>query len=428
MVPEDSERKRVLMLAYACDPYRGSEPGTGWQRAFENAKHFDTWVICEQGEFEAEIRRFESENGRVPGLNFCFVPKRRFEIFLGKIPGLYYAGYRLWHRRAYRAALKLHERCEFDLVHQANMCGFREPGYLWRMPLPFVWGPIGGAQNYPWRFLGQAGFLGAFHEFTRGVLNGIQLRYSFSVRAAAKRAVFIMAANSENRRAFEKVHGVTPELFVEIGVRSVKAKKTRERNGGPLRLLWSGQLKHHKALHLLLKALAQVPSPVPYELRILGEGPLEARWKRLARRLGVDHSCRWMGWLSLQEAFTQYGWADLFVFTSLRDTAGTVVLEALSRGVPVVCLDHQGAGDIVTPACGVKIPVTKPKEVVARLADVLIELAHDPERLERLSIGAEQRAEDFLWSRQGRRLAGIYRRVLRESAPLAAHGANRGTT
>ena len=141
---QNRARKRVLMLAYACSPYRGSEPGTGWQRAVENAKYFDTWVICEQGEFEADIRRYENEYGQVPGLFFCFVPKTRIENFVGYIPGLYYVTYKIWHRRAYRAAVGLHKRHGFELVHQANMCGFREPGYLWKLPLPFAWGPIGG--------------------------------------------------------------------------------------------------------------------------------------------------------------------------------------------------------------------------------------------------------------------------------------------
>ena len=88
------------------------------------------------------------------------------------------------------------------------------------------------------------------------------------------------------------------------------------------------------------------------------------------------------------------------------------MLEALSRGVPVVCLDHQGAGDVVTSDCGVKIPVSNPKRVIEGLSLVLEELAHDPDRLDVLSIGALRRAEEFLWYRQGVRLAGIYRKVL----------------
>jgi glycosyltransferase involved in cell wall biosynthesis len=291
------------------------------------------------------------------------------------------------------------------------MCGFREPGYLWKLPLPFVWGPIGGTQNYPWRFLVKAGLAGAFREFSRSIINTAQLRFSRRVRIAAKRAAAIMAANSTNQRDFRRVHGVTPKLLLEIGVQAVETRELNGEGSGGLNLLWSGELKHHKALHLLIAALAQIPESAPYQLRILGEGPLEGRWKRMARKQRVDHRCRWLGYLPLKEAFQQYAWADVLVFTSLRDTAGTVVLEALSRGVPVVCLDHQGAGDIVTSECGVKIPVTEPEQVADDLAQALTTLAGDPARLDTLSRGAAIRAEEYLWSRQSRRLADVYCRV-----------------
>lgn len=400
------------MLAYACSPYLGSEPGTGWRRAVENARRFDTWVICEQGEFEPDIRRYEGDHGPVPGLSFCFVPLSPLERLVGRVPGAFYLAYNRWHRRAYRVAVELHARVGFDLVHQANMCGFREPGYLWRLPLPFVWGPIGGAQNYPVRFLWQAGFAGALHELARGIVNRMQLRFSGRVKRAVARAAAIMAANSETRVRFARAHGVAPELFLEIGVDSLQSGGRDRNDGGELRLLWSGEFKHHKALQLLLSALARVPPSVSYELKILGEGPLAGRWKRLASSLGVASRCRWLGWLPLAEALAEYDWADVLVFTSLRDTAGTVVLEALSKGVPVVCLDHQGAGDIVTPKCGVKIPVTRPKLAIAELARILVALAHDRRRIHALSRGAIARAGEFHWERQGERLAGIYRRVL----------------
>ena len=59
-------RPRVLQLSYACSPSRGSESGVGWQRAVQSAKHFDTWVICEEHEFAGDIRR--PVGGPVPRL------------------------------------------------------------------------------------------------------------------------------------------------------------------------------------------------------------------------------------------------------------------------------------------------------------------------------------------------------------------------
>jgi glycosyltransferase involved in cell wall biosynthesis len=163
----------------------------------------------------------------------------------------------------------------------------------------------------------------------------------------------------------------------------------------------------------LLKALAAMPADVPFRLRVLGEGTMERRWKQLAARLGIESHVEWTGWLSLEEALEQYKSADLFAFTSVRDTSGTVILEALANGLPVVCLDHQGAHDIVTEQCGIKVPVTTPRKVVSDLRDAIARLAQDSELRAAMSNAATERAPEYLWTRQGALMQDIYRNVLR---------------
>ena len=81
---ESPSRPRVLQLSYACSPMRGSEAGVGWHRAVQSAKHFDTWVICEEHEFAGEIREYLAAHGDIPGLNFVFVPINQREWSLGQ--------------------------------------------------------------------------------------------------------------------------------------------------------------------------------------------------------------------------------------------------------------------------------------------------------------------------------------------------------
>jgi hypothetical protein len=70
---------------------------------------------------------------------------------------------------------------------------------------------------------------------------------------------------------------------------------------------------------------------------------------------------------------------------------------------------------VITPECGVKIPVTTPETVIQNLATVLAELARDPSQRQRLSEGARRRAGDYLWTLQGERMAEVYRRVLNQA-------------
>ncbi|MGA2059969.1 MAG: glycosyltransferase [Thermoguttaceae bacterium] len=409
-----SRRPRLLMMAYACSPMRGSESAVGWNRAVQAAKHFDTWVICEEREFKPDIIRYLKDNGDVPGLSFVFVPMPRRQWSLGQVHGtVWYMMLNLWQRRAYAVARRLHEEIGFDLVHQLTFCGYREPGYLWKLDVPFVWGPVGGTQNYPWRFITRAGLGGAAREAGRNILNLYQLRFSRRINLAARKAAAVVAATSTVRRDFSRFLGVTPSVISDVGITRITDISRPLRSAQePLRILWSGVMQLRKALPLLIDALAQMPDDAPYCLRVLGEGKYLNSWRRLARRRGIDRRIEWLGWQPHDQALRQYAWADVFAFTSLRDTTGTVIAEALAAGLPVVCLDHQGAHDVVTEDCGIKIPVATPRKVIGGLREAFVRLARDPAEYQRLSRGAVQRARDFLWAGQGEKMASMYWQAL----------------
>ena len=416
---EGCSRKRVLLLAYACSPYRGSEAGVGWNRAIETAKYFDTWVIVKEGKNAPEINKWIAENGEIRGLHFCYLPRTRFEVFLRRVFGLWYLTYHLWHRRAYRLAVKLHVKFQFHIVHQITFCGFREPGYLWKLKVPFVWGPVAGTNNYPWPFLRSAGIRGALIEGVRSVVNLLQFRFSSRVRKASKQAAVLLTVNSEGRDHFKMVHKINPILELDVGSSAVLPRplgNIRDRCH-PLRILWSGALRHHKALHLLILALSGLPPSLRYELRILGEGPLKKRWNNLAIRTGVEANCTWLGWLPHSEAMAQFQWADVFVFTSLRDACGTVVMEAISHGVPIICFDHQGVGDVIMKDCGIKIGLTGFDDAVRKLRAAIINIAQDRAKLSDLGKAAGDRARDYLWSVKGEKMAKIYTDILAGGRP-----------
>jgi glycosyltransferase involved in cell wall biosynthesis len=415
--PRHDSRARVLIVAYACSPYRGSESAVGWNRALESAKQFDTWVLIDAEGSVDDIEHYVDEHGPIPGLTFVPVTKTRLLNLAQRVPGLYYPAYNWWHRRAFTVARSLHAQVGFDLVHQATYCGFREPGYAWKLGAPFVWGPVGGTQNFPWRFLTVAGVTGAVAEAIRSVANRVQLRLSPRVRHAAISAAVVLAANSTNQADFARGLGIGTDVMLEMGLSGLERERRRQRSpAGTVRILWSGEIRHFKGLPLLLKALEEVNGRFEFEVRVVGRGPDLARCRRLARAAGIDSRIEWLGWLSHTEALAQYPWADVFVFTSLRDTSGNAALEALAASVPVICLDHQGMHDIVTEDAGIRIPVTTPAEVVTRLRATLEHLAADVEAWYRLSDGARRRASDYLWARQGERMRAVYRKVLQASS------------
>lgn len=405
-------RPRVLMVAYACRPGEGSEPGMGWNRAVQAAKSFDTWVLCDGSRNRAAIEAYLQQQGEVPGLKFLFVGKSTRQRILEKLPGGFYPAYNAWHYAAYQAAMEWHREIGFDLVHQVSYCGYREPGYCWKLPVPFIWGPIGGTHNFPWRFLPGAGVRGAVADATRSLANTLQFRFSPRIAQALRAARVTFAGNSTTQKHFAEYYHTKLPLMPANGIHNVTASPRLHRGGGKLRLLWSGRLHPLKGLPLVLRALAQMPGHVPFELRVLGDGPARARHVALAEKLGIGSSIDWKGWVPHHEVNDHYRWADAFVFTSMRDTMPGVVIESLAAGTPVVTLDHLGMADIVDETCGLKIPVVSPQQIARDLQEAIVRLTSDADQWERLSRGAIARAERYTWSYQAVELDQWYRKVL----------------
>src|SRR5690606_31399740 len=60
--------------------------------------------------------------------------------------------YATWQWEAYQQALRLHREIGFDLVHHLTFVQYWTPSYLSLLPLPFVWGPLGGGESAPRSF------------------------------------------------------------------------------------------------------------------------------------------------------------------------------------------------------------------------------------------------------------------------------------
>jgi glycosyltransferase involved in cell wall biosynthesis len=104
----------------------------------------------------------------------------------------------------------------------------------------------------------------------------------------------------------------------------------------------------------------------------------------------------------------------MFSFSQVFGTGGgAVVVEAMSAGKPVVCLDNGGPGMFVTEESGIKIAPTSPDGAVLELSEALERLYQDEDWRRKLGKGARERAEkEFHWDSLGQRLMEIYHGAL----------------
>ncbi len=324
--------------------------------------------------------------------------------------------YHSWLSDAAQLADRLHRERRFDLVHQLTYVGFRFPGQLWKLDAPFVWGPIGGLNDMPWRLFGALEAGGKLYYAAYNMVNLIQRRFLRAPRRAALRAgPGLIAATRDMAVRIEQAWGLPSRVISEVTAPTGMTSRARHRKQGePIRLLWSGVHLPRKALPLLLKALAGLGSGTDWHLTILGRGPCTASWQRDCQRLGLSQRCDWRGQLPRAAALKALADAHLFVITSLNDLTSTVLVEALGLGVPVLCPDHCGFSDAVTVACGRRLAIRSPRGFVAALRSSILELEQDEALRRRLADGARCRAEAFTAQAKQADIADVYRCALEE--------------
>ncbi|MFB3814972.1 MAG: glycosyltransferase family 4 protein [Terriglobales bacterium] len=393
---------RILLSAFACEAGRGSEPGIGWTWAsgLARAGH-EVWVITHSAGREANERACATM-GLAGKLHFVFYDHDHFPKFFTKTHLGYYTYCQTWQVGAYRVAKRLHARLQFDTVHHVTFGTARFGSLMGRLGIPFTFGPVAGGERIPWRLRRSLPLTGKVRELVRDLHNLLCLVQPFTRQAFAS-AQRILVTNPETLRLVPgRYRGKCKVQFgIAADVSSHARRSAPGRTGGPFRALYVGVLQSRKGIHLALSAFAKFHHNCPNsEFTIVGRGVQEKWLRELAGRLGLNRCVHWVPWMPREKVLEIYGSHDVFLFPSLRDSGGMVVLEALANGLPVICLDLGGPGMIVDDSCGrvVSTCAASEEDVIGAIASQLLALARDAELREHLSRGALQRVQSFRWA------------------------------
>lgn len=397
---------KVLVSCYACSPYKGSEPGMGWNFVHCLAPMHELHIIIES-KYKTDLERYFSEHPDEKNqYHFYFLPRKRYDLLRKIWPPSYYWFYRLWQRKVLTFAKELDAKENFDVVHALNMAGYREPGFLYKLGKPLVWGPVGGFQLSPWPLLPSMGLYGALYYGSRNLINLWQMHLKQTPRQMAHKADAIIAATQDNYDAIERLWQRDSIIIPEAGLTKTVVHTIANRDG-KLKLCWSGQHTPAKTLNILLDALAMTRNKQNVELHVIGQGRSTHRWQRQAGVLHLDNIV-WHGWVERIEAWEIMSKCHVFCITSVTDLTSTVLLEALSFGMPVVTFDLFGFSNVVTEDCGIKIPVQSKSQVVQDLAMAIDKIAEDEPLRMRMAQAAMRRAEDYTWEEKAKQISELY--------------------
>lgn len=402
----------ILINAYACSPNMGSEPGMAWNWCVNLAKHSELHIITE-GEFKEKIEAVLPTLPQGKNMHFYYNPvsDEIRKMCWNQGDWRFYKYYRQWQWKTYEMAKEIIAKQHIDIVHQLNMIGFREPGYLWKIEdKPFVWGPVDAKEKFPTAYLQDASLKTQMFIHLKNFLTGIQLKYDKRVRKAAKRASIIISASSESQKSFKKFFNIESPLLNETGCYPIKSYIADKEEKDELNLLWVGKLDFRKQLALAIKTVARL-NDNKIKLHIVGGGDATA-YQQLTKSLNVDIQCIWHGSVSHDEVQSLMRQSDVFFFTSVAEGTPHVVLEAIGNNLPIVCFDTCGQGDSVNEKVGIKIPLSNPQQSVNDFAEKINYLYHNKTILQTLADNCKQRQEDLSWENKARKMVELYKQVL----------------
>ena len=184
------------------------------------------------------------------------------------------------------------------------------------------------------------------------------------------------------------------------------------RNGRP-RILFAGRLAEQKGVRYLIEAAARMQRR-SVEICLVGDGPERGMLEDLVRRHRLDDRVSFLGFQPHDAIPGLMATADLLVLPSVYEELGSVLVEGLHAGLPIVASDTGGISDAVGDAA-----VLVPPRDASSLAGTLDALLADPARRAQLAAAARRRATAYHWDALAEQVLAVYESAV-TGAPRSA--------
>lgn len=398
-------KRHVLATAYACQPGVGSEPGIGWNWALQIAQRNRVTLITREANVLAIERAVQ--RAKVPMTVIGFdLPKwvRSFKKG-GRGAAPYFA---LWQKGVSDLARELHAKTPFDVTHHLTCASSWIGSGLAELDLPFVWGPVGQHARIP-----DDAILPSDYKFRASEVMKTRVRRNESkskwLKNTLDSADVILSLGLEFEKRLPLEYQYKTVHMLAAGVESFDLSSLNYERNRTLEVLFAGRLSDLKGIRLVIEAFGKLRYRHPRtRLTLLGDGERRTWVQARIRELGLGDAVRVLGHVTHKKAMEQMSKADLFLFPSFEGS-GMAVLEAMAHGLPVICLDRGGAGEMVAHNNGVSIPYKgfeATQETLALGMELLIK--DEPLRRHVAKNGAQWVAHAATWESKGEQLDWIY--------------------
>lgn len=388
--------KNLLISAYACEPYKGSEQAVGWNIVLELAKTNNVHVVTRannkrviEPNIPAEVREH---------LTFHYYDSEFFKKLKNKEKGVYLY-YIVWQFGIIGLVRKLIKQYDIEYALHLTMGSIWMPTFLSFMPAKFMWGPTGGGEAIPTSFIKTLSWKGRFLQYFRFLL-----KYSIYINPltlySAIKAEKIFYRTEMTRdllpKPLRKKCVFLADGAIEPDIIDKHIRKNREDD--VVRLVATSRFIHTKNIVTIIEAMHLLPKNLNVHLTLVGSGPEEKRIKKLIEQYQLNDKIDHIPFVPRDDVFKILESSDIYLFASLKEACNLSLLEAMAIGLPVICLNWTGMALSTDDRSAIRLKPTTPEQMPKDMAEAIIKLAQDKNLRELMGVAGRERVKEiFNW-------------------------------
>lgn len=205
-----------------------------------------------------------------------------------------------------------------------------------------------------------------------------------------------------------------PVTEVAIDITEIKNVSGFKQTDNGCVFLVAGRMIYRKGLDFLLDALMRIPESMDYQVRVVGDGPeLEHLRTRCNSHSSLAKHVYFTGAVPYTEMEKEYAVANAFIMPSLRETTGTVLLEAISKGIPVITINKFGGATLLDENTGWLYEGSDKESFIENLKTAIVECIMNPSERIRRGKNAYKKAENYTWQKKYIKYQKIYEELLK---------------
>ncbi|MCX6317784.1 MAG: glycosyltransferase [Bacteroidetes bacterium] len=408
--------KTILITAYAVNPYKGSEEGTGWNLICQAASISRVIAVTRKNNRQ-DIERYISEQGSHSSLweqiDFRYFDLPKWMIRWKKGPLLSALYFYMW--QFFVACWLKRKKLSFDIAHSLNFHSNWTPSFLWMLGKPFVWGPVGNHPLISSQYIkGVYGWGAWCKDRCLWILKCMFWYTDPFLYICRKKAKKVFCVNTQS---IAKLRLPAHKAVFMPAVASELPDLTTPKGTDSFTILSAARFVPLKGFDLTIRAFAKFYHALDpagksrARLLLIGTGPCKALLHRIIKEENIAIAASIVAWKPRKEVIALFRQSSAFLFPS-HEGAGMVVAEALSYQLPVLCLDNYGPGEYVHPESQLRVRQGNYQDTVDELAAKLSRLYHDQAFYQQEQTLAGIRYQElFRWDIKGELMEQVYNEI-----------------